>query len=97
MKPNLTNPCGGGVLHGSRVYPSEIGTRSGLALVGSLSQKKKKKKKSCKPQDVVFHCWYGCAPLHFIIDTKLFTKKKKKVSLLVLANEKDLTFRKFPV
>lgn len=30
-KPNLTDPCGGGMLYGSRDYPLAVSTRSGPA------------------------------------------------------------------
>jgi hypothetical protein len=37
----LPDPCGGGALHGSEVYLTMVGTRSGPALEGFLVIKKK--------------------------------------------------------
>jgi len=41
----LPDPCRWGTLHGSEVYLTVVGTRSGLTLEGFLIIKKKKKKK----------------------------------------------------
>jgi hypothetical protein len=35
QKPDLTDPCGGGVLQGSMIHLSGVGTRSSLAFGGS--------------------------------------------------------------
>jgi len=47
----LPDPCRWGTLHGSEVYLTVVGTRSGLTLEGFLIIKKKKKEKRKKEEE----------------------------------------------